>query len=137
MRTETEVRTELESARAAYRAAANTETVPELADRTERLRELGEELLTVMRGDAVPCPTCGDLPHVHIKTPEHENRGQLIPAVYEVGCLNCKAVAERVQDRPAVARMVYAATRAPSAALAVAAWNRGERFSKFADITRA
>jgi len=130
MRTEKEVVTALATARAGYHAAANVESAPELYERTQAIRALNEELQEVLRGDAVACPTCGDFPHAHIKTPEHENRGQIMPAVYEVGCLNCKAVAVPSAERADRVVVTYAAARANSAAAAVAAWNRGERFTK-------
>lgn len=110
MRKEAEIRAELESARAAYQAEANTAPAARAHELGGRVRALQAELAAALAEGAQPCAGCGSLPHGMLRS---EASGR-VPAIYEVGCLRCGT-----EGAPVAARGL-------TPAAAVAAWNASE-----------
>lgn len=93
-RTEAQITAELDDARAAYLAAADTATPTERAALSQRVRTLQAELGAALSAGADPCPRCGTAPFGLQKR----------PGVYEVGCLTCDARARAASPDKAVTR---------------------------------
>lgn len=92
MRTETEIKAEIETLRVDYQASAQ----PELSD---RIKKASHELSELYSSGANVCPSCGEAPFGMLRCAEHMDRGRVVPALYEVGCLVCPPVVDNGKRR--------------------------------------
>lgn len=128
-KTEGQVLERLRQAREAYHEAADTETAPQLAERSAEIKELMSELNKSLSSSAGPCPDCDTPVKVRLKTPEYKSRGVTHAAVYEAYCPACPAIREPVEGKPDLVRETEPRTRGTSPREAVDAWNAGVRLT--------
>lgn len=99
MRTEKEIKSDIEARRAEYQEQAGKLPAPKLQEVSDKVVAANKELSELYASDAAVCPGCGAKPIGILRTPEYTDRGRLISALYEVGCIVCPPIVESGKRR--------------------------------------
>jgi hypothetical protein len=128
MRSEKQIREELDKTLELHRANVDKWTKKQLDDSTDKVVALQNELSKTLSEGAKDCPCCGGHPiGMHRRTIEHQG---LNIKIYEVGCLNCRPFPELDKSKKETGMMISYSSQGTTVEQAVEKWNNNEYLKK-------